>query len=654
MKTKKINFKNHKIKIILFSIIIAILIEVFVCNYPAFRTIILGNNNIQKEFKIKDNTIIISDINKRVTSVKINFNNKLNDKITYRLKYTSEENSDLIELKPKVILKNSSQYINFDTHSNCKTIQINIETENEIDIEKIVLNHINFKINLLRIFIIFLIIVFVLKVRDGSLYKAIYDKNSKVQNYTFILNLIVFLCFIALYTICQFNFENLLVKPEEINREDSVIMQTEAFVNGSIPLLEKPDEKLKNMENPYDNVKRSEEKINYLYDVAYYNGSYYNYFGIAPIITSILPFRLITGMYLHTYIFNFIYIFGIAISLYFLYKRLVSKFIKKISLCNFYLGYYSIFFGANILTLLRGAKYDIVVTSGIMFLIIAINLSLSIYDNPKYKYIKLMLLGISTALIVLSKPNLIVYYLIILVLVLQSMKNISVKEKIKDSIWIVVPLGIFAIFQMIFNYLRFDSILEFGAKYQLTSFNMIYCMKMSFGKIYAGIMEYIFRIPTINPLEFPFVFINTNTSLVSVNEVCYENRLIGLIAIPIMWIYIFLNNILRNEKDKDLKNFIKICVVASIISLLFNSLFGGIAEVYSIDFKLVLSICAVILLLKLIDNNNDKMLNKLFLVICIATILIMIPISFTTEVNFLSNLRSQITVFLKNMFEFWS
>lgn len=653
MKIKKINFNSNKIRRIITAIIIAILIEIFVCNYPALRTIFIGNRDIQKEFKFKDNTITISDINTRITSVKINYKNKLEDKITYNLKYTAEENSDLIKLKPKVILPNSSQYINFDTHSNCKTIQISLETENKIDIENVILNHINFKINILRIFIIFLIIIFILCIKEKNLYEVKYDENSKIQNHTFVLNLIVFLCFVAIYTICQFDFPTLLVKPEEINKEDSILMQTEAFANGSIPLLEEPDEKLKNMENPYDNVKRSDENINYLYDVAYYNGHYYNYFGIAPIITSLLPFRLITGMYFHTYIFNFIYIFGIAISLYFLYKKLITKFVKNISLLNFYLGYYAILFGANILTLLRGAKYDIVVSAGIMFLIISINLSLSIYNNPKYKYIKLILLGISTALIVLSKPNLIVYYLIILFLVLKSMKNISVKEKIKDSIWIAVPLGIFAIFQMIFNYLRFDSILEFGAKYQLTSFNMIYCMKMSFGKIYAGIMEYIFRIPMINPLEFPFVFINTNTSLVSVNEVCYENRLIGLIAIPIMWIYIFSNNILKNEKDSELKVFIKICVIASVISIILNSFFGGIAEVYAIDFKLILSICAVILLLKLVDNNNE-MFNKLFLVICLATIFIMIPISFTTELNFLSNLRSDITVFLKNMFEFWS
>ena len=60
------------------------------------------------------------------------------------------------------------------------------------------------------------------------------------------------------------------------------------------------------------------------------------------------------------------------IFLYLLYKKLVRKYIGKTSLFNFYLGYYAIFFGATVLTLLRGMKYDIVVTSGLMFLLISL------------------------------------------------------------------------------------------------------------------------------------------------------------------------------------------------------------------------------------------------------------------------------------------
>ena len=654
IKIKRFEIKKEKIKRIIISIIITLVVEVFLCNYPAFRTLFAKDKNIETDFNLENNKIIISDIDTRVTSVNINYENELTDKITYNLSFVAEETSDTIKLKPKVILKNSKQYISLDTHSKCKKIEIELETTSDFKIESVILNHTNFNINLFRMFIIFLISVFVIKVTDGSFYKKEYDKNNKFQTGVFLINLMVLFGFIVIYNIYQYNYDTLIIKPENISKEDSILMQTEAFMHGQIPLLEEASPEIKGMENPYDYTKRTNEGISYLYDVAYYNGNYYNYFGVAPILTCILPFRAITGMYLHTYLFNLIYIFGIFISLYFLYRKLIEKYVKKVSLFNFYLGFYAILFGANILTLLRGAKYDIVVSSGIFFLTLAINLCMSINNNSRFKYLKLILLGISTGLIVLSKPNLIVYYPILLYLFLINIKDIELKDKIKYSIFVCVPLGILAVFQMIFNYLRFDSILEFGAKYQLTSFNMIYCMQFTFGKLFAGMLEYIFRIPTINPLEFPFILINTNTSIVTVNEICYENRLIGLIAIPIILIYVFTNNIFKREQNNEFKNFIKICIVTSIISILINSIAGGICEVYAIDFKLILCVCAILMLLKMIEKSKDeKMANKVFLILCITTILIMIPISFTTEVNFLTDLRRPITVFLKNVFEFW-
>lgn len=654
MREKIIEFIK-KYKVVLISILITLLIEIFICNYGFFRTLFVGNMNIDSKFTINEKSVTISNIDSRITSIAFKYNNDLTDKITYSLSYTAEENSDKIDINPKVILANGKHYINFDTHSKCKNIQVNFLTESDLQINSIILNHPNINISLIRIIFIFIVITFFIKVKNKEIYKIEYDKNSKFQSKIFILNLFVLCMLIFTYILIQFGFEKFWINKDEINKEDSILMQTEAIVNGQIELMEKPSKELKSMENPYDNIKRDEQGIRYLYDVAYYNGNYYNYFGIAPIITSILPFRLITGMYTHTYIFNMIYMLIAIISLYFLYKKLINKYIEKISLCNFYLGFYSILFASNIFTLLRGAKYDIVVTSGIAFLLISLNLAISIYQNSKCKYSKLILLGISTALIVLSKPNLIVYYLLILFLCLISMRDLNIKQKVQDSIFILIPLGLFAIFQMFLNNLRFDSIFEFGAKYQLTGFNMTSCMSITFGKIYAGILEYLFKTPTINPLRFPFVFINTDTALTSINEVCYENRLIGLIAIPILYAYFLRRNVMKKAENKELNFFVELCIISSLLGIIINSCLGGICEAYSIDFKLILAIGAVLILLKWIEvNNENEDINKIFLILCVITIVIMIPISLTTENNLLMNLGSDTTAFLKTVFEFWT
>lgn len=653
MKEQIIKLFSEK-KLLIISILIALFIEIFICNYGFFRTILVGNTNIKCSYSITDNKITISNIGSRVTSIRFNYNNKLTDKITYELHYTAEENSYYFSINPKIVLPSSKQYINFDTHSNCKTIDIDLLTESDLEINSIIINHPNMNISFIRIILFFFISLLLLKVNNKSIYNIQYNKNSKIQNNIFLMILLEFCVIISSYILIQTNNNSFWVSKDNINKSDSLLMQTEAIINGQIKLMEEPSDELKEMENPYDNIKRDDDNVEFLYDVAYYNGNYYNYFGIAPIITSILPFRLLTGGYTHQYIYNMFYMLIAILALYSLYKKLINKYIKNISLVNFYLGFYAILFASNILTLLRGAKYDTVVTSGIAFLLISLNLAISIYENNKFKNIKLVLLGITTALIVLSKPNLIIYYLLIAFFYLIGLSKQNKKEIIKNLLFTTIPLGLLAIFQMILNYIRFNNILEFGAKYQLTGFNMSACMSITFGKIYAGILEYIFKTPTIKPLEFPFVFINTNTNVLSINEICYENRLYGLIALPILYAFFLKKFIIKNTQNKEFSIFINLCIITSIISIILNSCFGGICETYSIDFKLILSIGAILLLLKWVELKNNDDINKIFFILTITTILLMIPISLTTENNFLENFASNTTVFLKNIFEFWS
>ena len=234
-------------KRILLAIIISILIEIFICNYPAFRSLLIGGYKKIDNYIIEENSIIISDINERVTSININYNRTLIDKITYSVKYTAEENSDVFVLNPKVILENQKQYINLDTHSKCKDIQIDLLTNSEISVENITINKSNFNISVVRLFILFIILILIIKIKDESIYKTEYDFDSKKQNDIFLLNLGVFFVFIMIYTILQFNSDSLLIKKEDIYKEDALTMQTESFINGKIALDYEPSKELKEM-----------------------------------------------------------------------------------------------------------------------------------------------------------------------------------------------------------------------------------------------------------------------------------------------------------------------------------------------------------------------------------------------------------------------
>ena len=339
MKIDKMSAKK-----VIFGLIISILIEVFICNFPAFRTIIHGNNNKNVNFENEGNVLIIDDVGIRVTSINFKYKNKLSDKITYNVKYIAEGNSDTISLNSKILLPKQKQYIQLDTQSKCKIIEIELITENEVQIDEISLNSINFNFNALRLVIIYVLISIIELINISNIYNKELEENSKEQDVLSILKILIIFTIIVIYTIIEQDSPNLFFKKTDINYEDSLLMQTESFINGSVKLQVEPSDELKNMENPYDHIKRYEENVGFLYDVAYFDGAYYNYFGVAPILTSILPFRIITGGYTHCYIYNLIYILGIMISLYYFLKKLAFKYIKKISYINFELGYLALFF----------------------------------------------------------------------------------------------------------------------------------------------------------------------------------------------------------------------------------------------------------------------------------------------------------------------
>jgi len=648
-----------KYKVVWIAILFSLIIEIFVCNYGFFRTLIVGNRQEEVEYSKteKVNQIRIDSIDQRVTSINICYQKPLSRCMTYQVTIVTEDKHEPTILKKKVILPKDSQSIQLDTHSKCKSIEILIEGESAT-IQKIQLNQPIFHLNSLRVILMFLGVLIFLKIKDGSLLQKEYDANSKKQKWADILILAVICISLAGYVTVQVKPHKLILSPKEMettvsqNHVDCISLQTEAFVNGQIELMVEPTKELKELSNPYDISLRQEKKVNYLYDTAYYQGKYYNYFGVAPILTSILPFRLLTGSYLPLYLFNMLYVSISIFALYALYRKLVHRYIHKVSRFNFLLGFFVIFLASSILILIRGMKYDIAVSSGIAFLLLALNLAISVQEKTKLRWLKLILLGLSTGLVVLSKPTFIIYYALIIFFFWNSTKELATKEKCRSIGMVMGPLVILAIFQMLLNVLRFGSILEFGAKYQLTVDDMRISMNITVGKILEGFAFYIGKMPDISPLRFPFLTLDTQRDWMAMNERCYQLPLIGLAYIPIFYVYLFAKEILKNSKEKELKYFIILCLILAVIAIIMTTCCGGIMEMYSVDFKLFLAIGAVLLMLKAIEQKeNRKWINKVFHLIGFTTIMIMLPIGLFAHLQDWG--KQSITVFLENTFEFW-
>lgn len=84
---------------------------------------------------------------------------------------------------------------------------------------------------------------------------------------------------------------------------------TEALLSGQFHIMQEPAEELRTMHNPYDMNKRNEiekqtlalsreDEVFTLWDYAYYNGRYYVYFGVVPVLLFYLPHYVVFGYHI--------------------------------------------------------------------------------------------------------------------------------------------------------------------------------------------------------------------------------------------------------------------------------------------------------------------------------------------------------------------
>ena len=74
----------------------------------------------------------------------------------------------------------------------------------------------------------------------------------------------------------------------------------DAFEAGEVTLSQTPNADILALENPYDASQRDATGSYYLWDHLLYDGKYYSYYGIAPVLVLFLPYHMLTGYYFPT------------------------------------------------------------------------------------------------------------------------------------------------------------------------------------------------------------------------------------------------------------------------------------------------------------------------------------------------------------------
>lgn len=495
-----------------------------------------------------------------------------------------------------------------------------------------------------RMLLIALILLLPLLLSELGLRTLLYDPENKRHRYAVrgvvLLTVVFALIFSSLFLSQE--------KPIEYPLKNGVryyqpyIQQFDAFMKGQLHLDVPVSDAMLELENPYDYDSRADASP--LWDRAYYDGKYYSYFGVAPVLLVYIPFYLLTG---NLPTDGFVMAFFLLLSAVFIplavFKWADLHERRTLPIPLLMLGGAAAFFSSMVLLIARGVTpfYYIAAAAASAFLACFLFLLMKAAEQKRLrdKCIFFVLAGLAYGALLHSRLNvallaafIVVPFLVFRVLKKQSGKQESdaesdeepneqkplpvlariraflapPKELIPSLLSLGAPVAIALGAALVMNLLRFDSLFEFGTSYQLTVSDIRY-NTLSLNNLFPALWHYFF-FPLQDSTMFPFVAIQ-RISMNSYGHFVYIDAGLGLFSLP-LFCSLLLAPVARFMKKRTLYE--KILLLSLLIGLvvlaLLNFSLGGAIFRYTADLTVLGAIGAVAFLFALYTTavGTDK------------------------------------------------
>lgn len=631
---------------ILEIIVIALFLEIILFNITSYRTF-FGNYEVKKynlsnveEIDWDEKICLrISDINTEVVTFKLELKD-VEEPVKYKLYFSDETTDGFYELPEKNYIEDfeKSKYMSLALSGKTDKLEVCIDKElyNQEKFEQIILNEkIPFEFNMIRFFIVILILFFGYCMKDSKIVNQEYSNKNLKQEMILICILTVFLMiltFINTYSSEERSLEeNAFVTSSGMYNKDFV----DSLKQGKFYLPQEPSEEFLELKNPYDALSRNglSRGEDYLWDSAYYDEHFYVYFGILPVLILFLPFNLITGSYLKISVANYIFSVFIFILLKEILLKIINRYFEKIEFKNVIYSLIILLSGSLVLYANGMSRfYEIVIIAGLYFVLQGIYFILCSLENEKNKYLNIFLGSTFLALSVACRPtDLLVSILILPYLISLFIKLIKdIKENklnlFKLIIAVAIPYLAIGALLMWYNYVRFENVFDFGNKYQLTINNM-----MELGsRIYAiplGLICNLFAFPNITH-QFPFVeHINLFGSFYGYYYI--ERFLGGVFMIAPICFYCFaIFKFNKNIKNKELKSLVNMLVCVGTVVASLSVAMAGTNQRYLIDYAWMFILAGIIIFISLYSllksEETKKIMQKILCIISVYTLIISI------------------------------
>lgn len=434
----------------------------------------------------------------------------------------------------------------------------------------------------------------------------------------------------------------------------------DAINKGLIYLDITPDPKLLTVDNPYSSAVWNQYGISVLWDHAYYNGHYYSYYGILPVLLVSFPMYYLSGC---TLVPNLIFLQTFAVLLFipcFLVllleiNKLITKkvswplliFLMVISLCTamtyanvtFKDGYY------------HEGVYHTPIAYGLVCTCLFLIFAIRSYRVEGHKTINLFLSGLFFVFIIASRPNMAMSLLIVLPLFLAVLfkKGVSAKTKALEFAPMATILAIGAVLICSYNYARYGNIVEFGQKYQMNYDQTE--LNYEFNKILPSIVHFYFQGPTFYNV---FPFLSCSNLTLSFDNAIYIRSYLGSVWVPFFWFAIPLPFLFKKKDGLPIRIF-AITLPLTIFFYAFTTYsLAGLCPRYLIEFYFLSTLAAFAGVIKLFDmykgTQTMKSLVPLTALLCCLGAVITIGLQFDSFDGMISGDWNGILLTLREAF----
>ena len=501
------------------------------------------------------------------------------------------------------------------------------------------------------------------------------DQNGKLYAYISVGITVIFLFFAFLITVLyNYNGGGYLFNDLKQTSGNQISQElVDAFEAGQAELLEKPGEHILSMKNPYDWGERINAGIGYKWDHLLYEGKYYSYYGIAPVILLFLPYHLLTGYYFPTpeavLIFGMIGIAFLTLLFYEFSKKLFPKLPLNIAVTSLIILQAS---SSVWYCFASPLFYEIAQSSGFAFTCAGFYFLLKSNVITEGRIFKrhLVLSSFCLSCAVLCRPTLAVYCIAALLFIAAGfIKNKKEAEEkgqrpIKASfIYLTSALACFVVIgsvQMIYNYVRFDSFFDFGIQYSLT-INDFTKAQYHTDFVTIGFWNFLFAAPYMKP-EFPFVFSNFSTLDTNGYYFIANTNAIGVFYRAFPALGLFLSPLAFKVADKKKRLFpslllAAVCMICPLV-IIFSIWESGYGVRYAADFywQMILGGMAVIYyLFQKFDLYKNRFAKGFITVFFVYSAIVSFYFNFALMYDYIGKTGYLTDEFLRfsRLFEFW-